>query len=157
VFRPTGRGKVASAESVVRIDVRCPRGQRTQHDDCTASVRIPPSEKKPILGVVSRWTNDRIERAVPRLLQENGWSIRRLSRETGVTDAHLSRVLRRAAYKTASGELARRIAIAFGLPEDYFPEFREAFVIDQIKRNSGLRDEIYGRLRKQSPPGTEGD
>jgi transcriptional regulator with XRE-family HTH domain len=60
---------------------------------------------------------------VTRLLKEKGWSIRELARRAGVTDVHLSRVLRRANYKTPSAELARRVAVALELPDDYFLEF----------------------------------
>lgn len=83
---------------------------------------------------------------VPDLLRERGWSIRELGRRAGVTDAHLSRVLRRASYKTPSADLARRVAAALGLPDDYFPEFREAFVIDAVREDPGLREELYRKL-----------
>lgn len=78
-------------------------------------------------------------------------SIRALAREVGVTDAHLSRVLRRVSYKTASADLARRVAVALALPPDYFPEYREGFVIDEVKRNATVRNELYERLRKRRP------
>lgn len=84
---------------------------------------------------------------VPRLLRERGWSIRELARRAGVTDAHLSRVLRRANYKTPSGDLARRVASALDLPDDYFPEYREAFVIEQLKKDPRFRDELYRKLK----------
>lgn len=46
---------------------------------------------------------------------------------------------------------AKRIAIHFGLPADYFPEVREAAVIDAIRRSPQLRDSIYfSRIRKRS-------
>lgn len=83
---------------------------------------------------------------VPKLLRERGWSIRELARRADVTDAHLSRVLRRASYKTPSADLARRVALAFDLPLDYFPEFREAFVIERVQRDARLRDDFYRRL-----------
>jgi transcriptional regulator with XRE-family HTH domain len=86
---------------------------------------------------------------VPRLLREEGWSIRELARRAGVTDGHLSRVLRRANYKTPSAELSGRVARAFGLPEDYFPEFREAFVVNAVRQNAKLRDELYRKLKKR--------
>src|SRR3954468_11158853 len=86
---------------------------------------------------------------VPLLLRERGWSIRELARRADVTDAHLSRVLRQVNYKTPSAELARRVAIALELPEDYFPEFREAFVVDRIKRDSRLREDLYRKLRRR--------
>jgi len=87
---------------------------------------------------------------VPRLLQERGWSIRELARRAEVTDAHLSRVLRRVNYKTPSGELARRVAVALELSNDYFPEYREAFVIEAVRRNARLREDLYRKLRKRA-------
>jgi hypothetical protein len=36
-------------------------------------------------------------------------------------------------------------AIALGLPRDYFPEYREAFVIDRVRSDPRLRDELYVR------------
>jgi hypothetical protein len=39
-----------------------------------------------------------------------------------------------------------RVALALQLPEDYFPEFREAFVIDRIRSDPRLRNEIYAQL-----------
>jgi transcriptional regulator with XRE-family HTH domain len=83
---------------------------------------------------------------LPRLLEERGMSLRALARQVGVTDAHLSRVLRRADYKTVSGALAGRVAEALGLPKDYFPEYRETFVIGQVRADRRLRDELYERL-----------
>jgi len=84
---------------------------------------------------------------VPVLLEERGLSIRALAQRAGVTDAHLSRVLRAVNYKTPSADLARRVAVALDLPEDYFPEFREAFVIEKIRRDARLREQLYKRLR----------
>lgn len=76
--------------------------------------------------------------------------MRRLSQLAGVTDAHLSRVLRGVNYKTVSGDLARRVALALDLPEDYFPEYREVFVIDRVKNDAELRERVYKRLRRAS-------
>jgi transcriptional regulator with XRE-family HTH domain len=84
------------------------------------------------------------------LLAERKLSIRRLAKWAGVTDAHLSRVLRGVAYKTPSRELARRVARALGLPDDYFPEYRQAFVIERIKRDAQLRENLYRNLRRRS-------
>ncbi|HEY3962530.1 MAG TPA: helix-turn-helix domain-containing protein, partial [Gaiellaceae bacterium] len=89
-------------------------------------------------------------REVPKLLKERGLSVRGLAREVGVTDAHLSRVLRGVDYKTVSGDLAGRVALALDLPQDYFPEFRQAFVIDRIRRDDQLRERLYKQLRKHS-------
>ncbi len=84
---------------------------------------------------------------VPLLLRERDMSGRALAHRAGVNPSHLSRVLRRASYKTASGELARKVAKALGLPPDYFPEFREAAVMERIRRDPALRDRLYDRLR----------
>ena len=83
---------------------------------------------------------------VPRLLRERGLSIRALAREVGVTDGHLSRVLRRVNYKTPGPELARRVAIALGLPPDYFPEYRKGFVLERIRTDAVLCDELYAKV-----------
>lgn len=77
------------------------------------------------------------------MLRERGLSLRRLAQTAGVNASHLSRVLRRSDYKTVSGELATRVAIALDLPEDYFPESREAAVIERVKSDSRWRDELY--------------
>jgi transcriptional regulator with XRE-family HTH domain len=84
---------------------------------------------------------------VPRLLRERGMSIRALASTVGVSDSHLSRVLRRADYKTPSVELATNVARAFGLPADYFPEIREAYVFARVKADSKLRNRLYRQLK----------
>jgi transcriptional regulator with XRE-family HTH domain len=99
--------------------------------------------------MAQRRTDKRFADEVPRLLRERGLSIRALARASGVTDAHLSRVLRGANYKSASPDLARRVAVALNLPKDYFPEYREGFVIDRIKRDPKLRDRLYEQLSKK--------
>jgi transcriptional regulator with XRE-family HTH domain len=97
--------------------------------------------------VASRRTDQPFTSEVPRLLAERNLSIRALARQAGVTDAHLSRVLRGVRYKTPSGDLARRVAVALDLPDDYFPEYREAFVIDKVRADPRLRDHLYRKLR----------
>ena len=84
---------------------------------------------------------------MPRLLRDRGMSLRALARQVGISDSHLSRVLRRADYKKASPELTARVAVALQLPEDYFPEFREAYVLDRVKSDSKLRNDLYAQLR----------
>ena len=74
-------------------------------------------------------------------------SLRALAREVGVSDAHLSRVIRAVGYRKApSGDLAGRVARAFGLPVGYFREYREKVVLDAVKRDSQLREELYERI-----------
>lgn len=84
---------------------------------------------------------------VPRLLREREMSLRALARAVNVTDAHLSRVIRRVNYKSASGDLAGRVAEALGLPVDYFPEYREDFLTGLIRRDPHLRDDLYDQYR----------
>jgi transcriptional regulator with XRE-family HTH domain len=73
-------------------------------------------------------------------------SIRQLAREVGVSDSHLSKVVRGAYYKTVSPELASRVAIALALDKDYFPEAREGYVFAALRRNPELRDRLYDEL-----------
>ncbi len=79
---------------------------------------------------------------LPRLLKERGTSLRALAREMGGIDhAYLSRMIR--GQLPVNVQHARRIARHLGLPEDYFPEVREAAVVDAIRRKPRLRDEFY--------------
>ena len=90
---------------------------------------------------------------LPRLLRERGMSVRALARTIGISDSHLSRVLRRTDYKTPSPDLTRRAALALRLPPDYFPEFREAYVMERLKSDPKLRNDLYARLtRKRGGP-----
>lgn len=75
-------------------------------------------------------------------------SVSALAREAGVTQSFLSKVLRGAHYKAPSGDLARRIAVALGLPPDYFPEYRERFVLDCVRTNPTLRESLYRKLSR---------
>jgi transcriptional regulator with XRE-family HTH domain len=99
---------------------------------------------------VATTTDRAFTEEVPRLLKEHGMSIRALAAAIGVSDSHLSRVLRRADYKTPSTDLAKRVAEAFGKPADYFPEYREAFVIERIRSDARLRNDLYSRLTRRS-------
>jgi transcriptional regulator with XRE-family HTH domain len=83
---------------------------------------------------------------LPRLLREREMSLRTLASTVDISDSHLSRVLRRADYKTPSPDLTRRVALALGLPPDYFPEFREAYVVEQVGSDPKLRNDLYARL-----------
>lgn len=85
---------------------------------------------------------------LPALIKERGLSIRAVARSAEVDPGHLSRVLREARGKTVSPELAGRVAVALGLPEDYFPEWREAVIVDRIREDPKLRDQIYDRVRR---------
>jgi hypothetical protein len=61
--------------------------------------------------------------------------------------SHLSRLLRGLDDKPASSEVLTRICEAFDLSRDFLPEVREPAVIEAIKNDATLRDEIYHHLR----------
>ena len=84
---------------------------------------------------------------LPRLLRERGMSLRELARRIEISDSHLSRVVRHADYKSASPRLIGRIARELRLPVDYFPEYREAFVVERVRRDARLRDGLYSVLK----------
>ena len=83
---------------------------------------------------------------LPGLMRERGLSVNRLAGMVGVSQSHLSRALRGADRKTIAGELAARVALALQLPEDWFPETREARLFDRLRRDAGLRDRLYDEL-----------
>lgn len=94
-------------------------------------------------------TNRPFAEELPRLLEERGITLRALAREIGQIDhGYLSRMVNSRA--PANPKHAERIARFLGLPADYFFEVREARVIDAIKRNGRLREEVYARLRRRS-------
>jgi transcriptional regulator with XRE-family HTH domain len=85
---------------------------------------------------------------LPRLLDERRLTLRALARSVGVDHAHLSRVLRQRDGKRPTAELAVRIAKALELPEDFFVEFREAAVVEAVRQDGALRDDLYDRFVK---------
>lgn len=85
---------------------------------------------------------------LPEILKARQLSIRQVALAAGVDPGHLGKVLRRVDYKTPSAELCRRVAWALDLPDDYWPEYRERLVIDRVRADSKLRDELYRRLRE---------
>jgi hypothetical protein len=82
--------------------------------------------------------------------------MRRLATEAGIEPTYLWKVLRRRGYKTAGTRIAERAAIALGLPADYFPEYREGVVIERMKSNPRVRDELYDRVAKGRRSKTRG-
>lgn len=87
---------------------------------------------------------------LPSLLAERDLSLRGLAERVGVTHSHLSRATRGASGKTVGGDLAGRIAVALGLPAEYFPEYREAAVIAQVHDDPSLRDRLYRQLKRST-------
>ena len=94
-------------------------------------------------------TQERINRVLPALLAERGLSQRALARSIGVNQSHISRVLAENPKLPPSKQLCAQIAGALGLPTDYFVEYREAEVIEAIRRDTALRERIYRGLSRQ--------
>lgn len=92
----------------------------------------------------------RLVEELPEILKARDLSIRALAIRAGVSPSHLGRVLRQSDYKTPSVELCRRLAQALDLPEDYWPEYRERVVVDRVRSDPALREELYARLGTRS-------
>jgi hypothetical protein len=76
--------------------------------------------------------------------------MRHLAIQAGVERGYLWKVIRRRGYKTPSVRLTEAVATALGLPRDYFREYREGVVIDRVRRDARLRDEVFDRLNRGS-------
>lgn len=77
-------------------------------------------------------------------------TLRALAREIGVEQSYLSRVTTATTQRRQpSRELLEKIARAFGLPADYFPEFRASIVVDAARENPALLDPVYRRLQRE--------
>lgn len=85
-------------------------------------------------------------KALPHLLLERGMSLRGLSRQLGLDATYLSRVRR--GQKRLPVDLPKQVAVALGLPEDYFPEAREALISEAVRRDPELREQIYRTVSK---------
>jgi transcriptional regulator with XRE-family HTH domain len=86
---------------------------------------------------------------LPRLLREQGMSLRGLAEAIGVNQSYLSRILSAtasAAARPPSAKVTAAIADELDLPRDYFVEYREAVVQNAIVLDSKLRDRIYDSL-----------
>ena len=104
---------------------------------------------------MSSRTNRPFVEELPDLLAARKLSQRRLAQLIDLNPSHLSRVLRAVDYKSPSADLVGRVALALGLPEDYFPEYRVARVAEAVAADPKLRDELYDRLpasRKRRRP-----
>ncbi|MGE3413590.1 MAG: helix-turn-helix domain-containing protein [Dehalococcoidia bacterium] len=83
---------------------------------------------------------------LPERLTASGLTLRELARRVGVDVAHLSRTARQADGRRVSGELAARVAVALGLPDDYFAETRQQRVSDAIRADVDLLNSFYEQL-----------
>lgn len=86
--------------------------------------------------------------ALTELLAEHGISANRLAKEAQVDQAFLSRVMRGVDYKTPSPKLLSAIADHFGLPEDYWREARERVVVERVKADVSLLNDVYRRVTR---------
>jgi transcriptional regulator with XRE-family HTH domain len=110
---------------------------------------VRSEERDPVTIRPTRLSVRPLAEELPSLLAERDLSLRGLAERIGVTHSHLSRATRGANGKTVGGDLAGRIAIALGLPADYFPEYREAVVIERLRCDPTLRDRLYRQATRQ--------
>ncbi len=92
-------------------------------------------------------TDESFAQALPELLAERNMSVNTLAKEVGKSQSHFSRALRGADSKYLSIDLIRAVRERLGLPEGYFLEEREAFVVERVRNDPALRDGLYKRLR----------
>jgi transcriptional regulator with XRE-family HTH domain len=78
---------------------------------------------------------------VPQLLAEHQMTQRKLADHIGVNRSYLTFVLQ--GRRAPSRRLLEGTATAFGLPADFFREYREAIVIEEIKADPSLLDSVY--------------
>jgi transcriptional regulator with XRE-family HTH domain len=105
------------------------------------------ASRKLLLVAVRRTTRPFVEE-LPDILKERNLSVRALARMVNVGDDHLSRVLRGARAKKPTADLARRVAVALDLPEDYFPEVRLDYVVQELTHQPQVLDRVYDQLRR---------
>jgi transcriptional regulator with XRE-family HTH domain len=100
---------------------------------------------------MAKWrTNRPFAEEVEQMRSERGLSVRALANAAGVSQPYLWRLLRQVDYKKRpSRELARAVAKALDLPEDYFAEFREAVVVEKVRTSPRFRDHLYDSLRRE--------
>lgn len=97
--------------------------------------RKPPLNQRPFHEVL------------PLLMADAGISLRELARRADATAPHISRLIRRVDYRNTPGaDLLARIARVFDLEPEYFAEYREARVVEAVKKDPKLRDQLFRRL-----------
>jgi len=78
---------------------------------------------------------------------ERGLSINRLAKEIGVSQSHLWRLVHgKAPVPRPRVPLIERVARALAVPPSYFAESREHLVLEAVKNDPTLRDELYDQL-----------
>jgi plasmid maintenance system antidote protein VapI len=74
-------------------------------------------------------------------------TIRQLAPHLGMDQAHLSRML--AGTRPLPADTIASIADVYGLPPDYFAEYRRARVIEESIVNPTLLDKVYDQIRSR--------
>lgn len=91
--------------------------------------------------------NRPLAESLEALLGERRMSLRELARRAETSPSHLSRIMRGVDGKRASGALASRVATALDLPADHFAEARLAAILEGLRADPKLRDEVYELVR----------
>jgi plasmid maintenance system antidote protein VapI len=84
-------------------------------------------------------------------MDERGWCQRDVSAAVGVDPAHISRLLKRGSRLRATPQLMTRVARAFDVDPEFFVEYREWCVLEEVRRNPSLRERLFGMLQTASP------
>jgi transcriptional regulator with XRE-family HTH domain len=90
---------------------------------------------------------ERFADAVNDLLAEREWSRRNLARAVDVDPGHVSRLLGRW-RRPPSPALMQRVADVLGVEPDIFIEYREWLVIEAVRSDAALREQLYRRLHR---------
>lgn len=99
--------------------------------------------------MASERTDQPIGKALPKILESEGRSLRWLATAVGRDVSTLSRGLSGDRNKQVPDDLVVEVRQALGLPAGYFVEEREAFVIACVRRDANLRDRLYNELRRR--------
>lgn len=100
-------------------------------------------------------TQRRFGDALDEVLEAHASSYRDLGRRLGQGADPTFLIRTRRGDKPVPPDLPRRIAEAFGLPDDYFVETREDRLCAAIRRDADLRERLYDELRPGSVPMTQ--
>lgn len=94
------------------------------------------------------WATAPMKDVLPNLLRARGLSMRAFAPQVGISQSFLSRAMNNSHGKTISGSHAARIATALDLPEDYFREYRAAYVREHLLDDPVALDRAYRELRR---------
>jgi hypothetical protein len=84
--------------------------------------------------------------AAAELLADLGWSESEAARRIGLDRSFFRKALRGSDYKRLAPEHIAALSEAAGLSREYFPEVREAAVVDAVRSDPGLRDRLFDEL-----------